>query len=70
MAQLAKITVYVASDPAFTQQPQVADGASTLLDEVLGPHARAAVGVAVLPLGTPVEVEAIASLKTNFEFAA
>jgi enamine deaminase RidA (YjgF/YER057c/UK114 family) len=65
VSRLVKITVFVASDPTFTRQPQVADGASVLLNEVLGPagaHARAAVGVAALPLGTPVEVEAIAVL--------
>ncbi|MEV0032574.1 RidA family protein [Nocardia sp. NPDC050793] len=70
VAQLVKITVFVASDPAFTQQPQVADGASQLLSEVLGPagsHARAAVGAAALPLGTPVEIEAIATLATTVE---
>lgn len=70
VARLAKITVFVASDPSFTEQPQVADGASRLLNDVLGPagsHARAAVGVAALPLGTPVEVEAIALLATAVE---
>ena len=65
VAQLVKITVFVASAAGFTQQPQVADGASQLLIDVLGPagaHARSAVGVAALPLGTPVEVGAIAEL--------
>jgi enamine deaminase RidA (YjgF/YER057c/UK114 family) len=67
VAQLAKITVFVASATGFTQQPQVADGASQLLIDVLGPageHARSAIGVAALPLGAPVEVEAIAVLST------
>jgi enamine deaminase RidA (YjgF/YER057c/UK114 family) len=67
VARLLKITVFVASAAEFTQQPVVADGASRLLIDVLGPagaHARSAVGVAALPLGTPVEVEAIAELGT------
>ncbi|HEX4703624.1 MAG TPA: RidA family protein [Pseudonocardiaceae bacterium] len=65
IAQLVKITVFVASTAEFTQQPQVADGASELFVNVLGSagaHARSAVGVAALPLGTPVEIEAIALL--------
>lgn len=68
VAQLVKVTVFVASADGFTQQPQVADGASQLLREVLGPaghHARSAIGVAALPLGTPVEVEAIAVLDST-----
>ncbi len=68
IAQLVKITVFVASTVGFTQQPQVADGASRLLIDVLGPagsHARSAVGVAALPLGSPVEIEAIAKLNTT-----
>jgi enamine deaminase RidA (YjgF/YER057c/UK114 family) len=58
-----KLTVFVASAPGFTRQPEVAHGASELLHEVLGDagrHARSAVGVAALPLGAPVEVEAVA----------
>ena len=65
IARLVKITVFVASTPDFTSQPQVADGASRLFLDVLGEagaHARSAIGVAALPLGTPVEVEAIAEL--------
>jgi enamine deaminase RidA (YjgF/YER057c/UK114 family) len=65
IARLVKITVFVASAPDFTSQPQVADGASRLFLDVLGEagaHARSAIGVAALPLGTPVEVEAIAEL--------
>jgi len=67
VARLLKLTVFVACTAEFTAQPQVADGASQLLIDVLGPagaHARSAVGVAALPLGTPVEVEAIAELAT------
>lgn len=51
---------FVASDPSFTGQPGVINGASELLGEVFGEagvHARAAVGVASLPLDSPVEVE-------------
>ena len=57
---VVKVAVFVASDPAFTGQPAVANGASELLGEVFGDagrHARSAVGVAVLPLDSPVEVE-------------
>lgn len=63
--RLTKITVFVASAPDFTGQPEVAHGASELLYEILGDagrHARSAVGVAALPLGVPVEVEAIARI--------
>src|SRR5262249_8270030 len=65
IGRLVKITVFVASTPDFTSQPQVADGASRLFLDVLGEagaHARSAIGVAALPLGTPVEVEAIPEL--------
>ena len=51
---------FVASDPVFTGQPGVINGASDVLGEIFGDagvHARAAVGVAVLPLDSPVEVE-------------
>lgn len=60
--RVVKLVVFVASDPGFTGQPQVANGASELLQQVFGPrglHARSAVGVAVLPLDSPVEVELI-----------
>ncbi len=58
--RVVKVVVYVASDPAFVAQPQVANGASTLLSEVFGSaHVRSAVGVAVLPLNAPVEVEIV-----------
>lgn len=64
--RILKVTVFVASAPGFTQQPVVADGASHLLAEVLGDrgaHSRSAVGVAELPVGTPVEVELIAAVR-------
>jgi enamine deaminase RidA (YjgF/YER057c/UK114 family) len=68
VTRLVKLTVYVACTSDFVQQPQVADGASQLLLDVLvaaGAHARSAIGVAALPLGTPVEVEAIAQVSTD-----
>jgi enamine deaminase RidA (YjgF/YER057c/UK114 family) len=66
--RVLKLTVFVASGPEFTQQPQVADAASRLIVDVLGPagaHARSAIGVAALPLDTPVEIEAIAVVRTR-----
>ncbi|MEV7418693.1 RidA family protein [Streptomyces sp. NPDC089919] len=58
--RVVKVVGFVASAPDFTAQPGVINGASELLGEVLGDkgvHARSAVGVAVLPLDAPVEVE-------------
>ncbi|THA25254.1 RidA family protein [Streptomyces sp. RKND-216] len=60
IARVVKVVGFVASAPDFTAQPGVINGASELLGEVLGDkgvHARSAVGVAVLPLDAPVEVE-------------
>ncbi|MFI1967227.1 RidA family protein [Streptomyces pathocidini] len=60
IARVVKVVGFVASTPEFTGQPGVINGASELLGEVLGDkgvHARSAVGVAVLPLDAPVEVE-------------
>ncbi len=57
-----KVTGFVASAPDFTGQPTVLNGASEVLGEIFGEagqHARSAVGVAVLPLDAPVEVELI-----------
>jgi enamine deaminase RidA (YjgF/YER057c/UK114 family) len=65
ITRIVKVTCFVASDPSFTGQAQVANGASNLLIDVLGDagrHARSAVGMAVLPLDTPVEVELIAEV--------
>lgn len=62
IAGIVKITVFVASAPGFAEQHLVANGASDLLAEALGErglHARSAVGVAMLPLNAPVEIEAI-----------
>jgi enamine deaminase RidA (YjgF/YER057c/UK114 family) len=64
VTQVVKVTGFVASDPSFTGQPGVINGASELLGEVfgdIGVHARSAVGVSVLPLDAPVEVELIVS---------
>lgn len=66
ITRVVKIVGFVASDPSFTGQPGVINGASELLGEIFGDagqHARSAVGVAALPLDAPVEVEFI------FEFA-
>jgi enamine deaminase RidA (YjgF/YER057c/UK114 family) len=65
ITRIVKVVGFVASAPSFTGQPQVINGASELLTEVFGDagqHARSAVGVAVLPLDTPVEVELIAEV--------
>lgn len=62
IAQVVKVVVFVASTPDFTGQPQVANGASELFGKVFGDagvHARSAVGVPVLPLDSPVEVEIV-----------
>jgi len=64
--RVVRVGVFVASTDAFTQHPQVANGASDLLVAVFGAagqHARAAVGVAALPLGASVEVEAVVELE-------
>ena len=64
--KIVKLGVFVNSDPGFTAQPKVANGASELMESVFGEagrHARSAVGVAVLPLGAAVEVDAIVAVK-------
>lgn len=66
ITKVVKVVGFVSSDPAFTGQPGVINGASELLGEIFGDagqHARSAVGVAVLPLDAPVEIEFV------FEFA-
>lgn len=63
--RVVKVVGFVASDPSFTGQPLVINGASEFLGEVFGAagaHARSAVGVAALPLGAPVEVEMVFSV--------
>jgi len=62
LKRVVKLTGFVASAPGFTDQPKVVNGASDLMVELLGDagrHARSAVGVAALPLGAAVEIEAI-----------
>jgi enamine deaminase RidA (YjgF/YER057c/UK114 family) len=64
--RIVKLGVFVNSAPTFTDQPKVANGASELMQEVFGEagrHARSAVGVAVLPLGVAVEVDATVAVK-------
>lgn len=61
-----KLTGYVASAPGFVDQPTVVNGASVLLEEVLGDageHARAALGLAELPGGAPVEVDLVVAVR-------
>lgn len=65
VARVVKVVGFVASAPGFTGQPGVVNGASELLGEVFGEagrHARSAVGVTSLPLGSPVEVEMVVAL--------
>lgn len=62
ITRIVKLVVFVASAPEFSGQPGVANGASDTLVEIFGEagrHARSAVGVAVLPLDAPVELELI-----------
>jgi len=62
ITKIVKLVVFVASAPDFTGQPGVANGASDVLVEIFGDagrHARSAVGVGVLPLDAPVELELI-----------
>jgi enamine deaminase RidA (YjgF/YER057c/UK114 family) len=64
--RVIKVVGFVASDPSFTAQPGVINGASELLGAVFGEagvHARSAVGVAVLPLDAPVEVEIVVEVE-------
>jgi enamine deaminase RidA (YjgF/YER057c/UK114 family) len=64
--RVVKLGAFVNSAPTFTDQPQVANGASELMVAVFGEagrHARSAVGVPVLPLGVAVEVDAIVAVR-------
>jgi enamine deaminase RidA (YjgF/YER057c/UK114 family) len=66
VTRVVKVVGFVASDPSFTGQPGVVNGASELLGKAFGDagaHARSAVGVSVLPLDSPVEVEIIVSVR-------
>lgn len=65
VTRVVRVGVFVASANTFTDQPKVANGASEFLQQVFGDagrHARAAVGVNVLPLDSPVEVELVVEL--------
>lgn len=66
VSRVVKVTGFVASAPGFTEQPRVINGASQVLVDVFGEHgrhARSAVGVAALPLGSPVEVELVVQFR-------
>ena len=65
IVRILRVTGFVASAPGFTAQPAVINGASAIIGQVFGDagrHARSAVGVAALPLGTPVEIELTAAI--------
>jgi len=65
ITRIVRVVGYVASAPEFTGQPAVVNGASELIGDVFGDagkHARSAVGVAVLPLDAPVEIEVMAEI--------
>ena len=67
VSRILKLGGFVASDPSFTGQPGVINGCSDLMVEVFGEagrHARSAVASPVLPLDTPVEIDAIVEIKT------
>jgi enamine deaminase RidA (YjgF/YER057c/UK114 family) len=67
IVRIVKVNGYVASVEGFTQQPAVINGASSLLEEIFGEagkHARAAIGVAELPFGAPVEIEMIVEVRS------
>lgn len=68
LERIVRLGVFVSSTADFTQQPQVANGASELMEKVFGEagrHARSAVGVPVLPRGVPVEIDAIVAIKAS-----
>jgi enamine deaminase RidA (YjgF/YER057c/UK114 family) len=72
VVRVVKVTGFVASAPEFVQQPSVINGCSDLMAEVFGEagrHARSAVGVAVLPLDSLVECEAIVEIADDSESA-
>ena len=65
VTRVVKVVGFVASAPGFTDMPKVVNAASELFGEAFGDagrHARSAVGVATLPLGVPVEIEAIVEI--------
>jgi enamine deaminase RidA (YjgF/YER057c/UK114 family) len=66
VSRILNVSVFVASSDGFSDQPRVANGASDVLVEIFGDegrHARAAVGVAELPLGAPVEVALVVEVQ-------
>ena len=66
VTRVVKVVGFVSSDPSFTGQPGVINGASDVLGEVfgdIGVHARSAVGVSVLPLDSPVELELLVTFE-------
>lgn len=66
VTRVVKVVAFVASAPDFTGQPQVANGVSDMLGDVFGEagrHARSAVGVPVLPMDAPVEVELVVEVE-------
>jgi enamine deaminase RidA (YjgF/YER057c/UK114 family) len=66
VVRVVKVVVFVASAPDFTGQPTIANGASELIGTAFGDagqHARSAVGVSVLPLDAPVEVEMVVEVR-------
>ncbi len=68
VTRVVKVVGFVASDPSFTAQPAVLNGASDLLAQIFGAagqHARSAVGVASLPLDVPVEVELVVEISAS-----
>lgn len=65
ITRIVKVVVFVASAPDFTDQPMVGNGASELIGDLFGDagrHVRSAVGVSVLPLDAPVEIEVVAEV--------
>ncbi|HZS94938.1 MAG TPA: RidA family protein [Chloroflexota bacterium] len=63
--RIVRVTGYVSSDPGFTNQSVVVDGASDFLVKLFGDkgqHSRVAIGVAALPLDAPVEIELVAEV--------
>jgi len=68
VSRVVRLGVYVAATPDFTDHARVADAASELLRDVLGEatvSSRLVIGVASLPLGSPVELEVILEVKTQ-----
>jgi enamine deaminase RidA (YjgF/YER057c/UK114 family) len=66
--RIVKLGAFISSDPSFTDQPKVANGASELMVAIFGDagrHARSAVGVPVLPLGVAVEIDAIVAVRAD-----